>query len=121
MFPVLSHRKGKETARLLTVLKIVWYLIYQFSYRLKFFKFIFLCVLCCYYCNNPEKKNEKMLINLVEKQPKKEGVELYLPTWGTGIPDNDKRAHARVVSKFTYHLVDLKITSFQVEILSNSF
>jgi len=23
------------------------------------------------------------------------GAELNLPDWGTGIPDNDKRAHAR--------------------------
>lgn len=49
------------------------------------------------------------------------GVELNLPTRGTGIPVYDKRAHAEVVGTFTYLLVHIKITSFLVENLSNSF
>jgi len=40
--------------------------------------------------------------------PKRKGVELNLLTRGTGIPVYDKRAHAAVVSQFTYLLVHFK-------------
>ena len=36
---------------------------------------------------------------------KKMGAKLNLSSRGTGIPCNDKRAHARVVSILAYHLV----------------
>lgn len=38
----------------------------------------------------------------------KKSVELNLPTWGTGIPYHDKRAHARDVSILAYLLVVIK-------------
>ena len=50
----------------------------------------------------------------------KKGAELNLSTSGTGIPCNDKRAHARVVSRLL--IVPLqKITSFLVGTPSESF
>ena len=39
------------------------------------------------------------------RKSKKKGVELNLSDWGTGIPDNDKRAHAREREQSAYHLV----------------
>ena len=49
------------------------------------------------------------------------GVELNLPDWGTGIPDNDKRAHALRREPIYLSSRCLKSTSFQSEIQSNCF
>jgi len=44
--------------------------------------------------------------------PKRKAWNSTYSIRGTGIPVYDKRAHAAVVSKFTYLLVHIKITSF---------
>ncbi|SNZ01720.1 hypothetical protein SAMN06265377_3562 [Flagellimonas pacifica] len=62
----------------------------------------------------PEKDKKK------PSAKKKLGMELNLLVWGTGIPCNNKRAHARVVSHLL--IVSLqKITSFQTKTPSESF
>lgn len=48
-------------------------------------------------------------------------MELNLPTWGTGIPCNDKRAHARVVSLLLIISLQLKTPVFEVENQSECF
>ncbi|RAV28965.1 hypothetical protein DN748_11290 [Sinomicrobium soli] len=67
---------------------------------------------------------EKIALKTVEKNTLFTNKKAWHSNYRTEVlvyPGNGNRAHARVVSKVTYHPVSIKITSFQFEIQSNCF